>query len=315
MKLIKKRISIFFKVLTLINYFSKRLYFSNKERKKQIIICFDGNFPHGGLVDRFKGIISFYEISKILNFDFKLFFNHPFELKNFLLPNKVDWKINDNELNYFVFSTKILYLMNDFKANPLEVIKKTKAKTIIVYCNVDYLPLLYIDKNEEELNRIWRKNFLELFKISNFLKEKLEKHSKQSRIVFHTRFTTLMGDFKDTTKLVLDETEKYDLIQKVVKRIDEIAILHLNKNIYVLSDSELFLKYIQINTNYKTLEGIPKHIENSNHDIKFHSKTFLDFYFLIESNEVFFIRIDNMYNSGFSKYASIIGDKKYITLS
>lgn len=310
-KAIKKSIAKCYKKLILIRYYSKRLSFSNSNEKQKIVICFDGNFPHGGLVDRIKGIISFYEISKILNCEFKVFFNHPFELTDFLKPNEVDWMINEKDLKYPVLSSKILYLNNDFKTNPLELLKSSKAKSVFVYCNVDYLPVLYPNKNESELNEIWRNNYLELFKISDFLREKLIETNKP-RMTFHTRFTTLMGDFSDSTKLILNEKEKQDLIQKVVKSIEKTATLHSNKEIYVLSDSESFINYIKNNTPYKTLEGTPKHLENNeNQDVNFHLKTFLDFYFLVESDMIFLVKIDKMYNSSFSRYASILGNKSF----
>jgi hypothetical protein len=311
LKLIKNKIARCYRYLILIRCYSTKLSFSNSNQKKQIIICFDGNFSHGGLVDRIKGIISFYEISKILNCEFKIFFNHPFELTDFLKPNKLDWTLNEKDLKYSVLSSKILYLNNDFKTNPLELLKKSKAKTFFVYCNVDYLSALYPNKIESELSKIWRNNYLELFKSSHYLKEKLVNISGP-RIAFHTRFTTLMGDFSDSTKLILNEKEKQDLIRKVVKSIDETIVLYPDKTIYVLSDSEFFLNYIKSNTSYKTLEGSPKHLENNkNRDIDFHIKTFLDFYFLIKSDMIFLIKIDQMHNSSFSKYASILGNRSF----
>lgn len=315
MKLIKRKISGFTKFLILLNFYSKRLSFSNNNKRKQIIICYDGNFFHGGLVDRLKGIISFYEIAKILDIDFKLFFHHPFKLEEFLIPNKKDWLIQNNEIKYTFGSTKILYLVNDFKANPLELIKKSNAKTIIVYCNVDYIPTLYPEKSNNEQQTIWRNNYLELFKVSSYFKEKLILLPKNNRIVFHTRFTTLMGDFLDSTKLILQEQDKNILIQKVIKRIEDTVKLYPKNKIYILSDSQFFLEHVQKKTGYYTLEGIPQHIENNNKNVEFHAKTFLDFYFIMESDMVFFIKIDKMYNSSFSKYASIIGDKDFITLS
>ena len=46
-----------------------------RQGNKRIIICMDGVISHGGLVDRFKGVMSFYEISKILNYDFYIHYN------------------------------------------------------------------------------------------------------------------------------------------------------------------------------------------------------------------------------------------------
>jgi len=311
MKLITKRIAKYYKYLILIKYYAKKLSFSKNYNKPVIIVCFDGNFSHGGLVDRLKGIISFYQISKILDYDFKVFFKHPFDLRDFLNPNLIDWSINEKDLKYSPFSFKILYLMNDFKTNPLHIFAKSKAKTFFVYSNVDYLPTLFPDKKEEDIKTIWRNNYKELFKISDYLKEKLKLLPEDFRLAFHTRFTTLIGDFSDSTKLVLSENEKMILIQKVIKSIDEAASQYPDKIKYVFSDSTFFLQYIKTHTNYKTLDGAPKHLENNNSDIDYHSKTFLDFYFLAESDMIFSVKIDEMYFSSFSKYAAIVGNKDF----
>ncbi|KAF2334192.1 hypothetical protein [Flavobacterium ginsenosidimutans] len=314
MKLIRKQIARFYKHLVLLKYYSKKIDFSSKPKKTKIIICFDGNLPHGGLVDRLKGIISLYEISKILDFEFKIFFTHPFELTNFLEPNLVDWIIKEEELKYNVFTSKIVYLINDFTA-PLHIFERSKAKTFFVYCNVDYLAGLYPTKNESEIKAIWKNNYSNLFKTSNYLQEKLNVLSSESRIAFHTRFTTLMGDFSDSTKKILSEKEKFDLTQKVIKAINNRTSQYPDKVIYVFSDSDFFLNYVRTNTSYKTLAGVPKHIENNNSDLDYHSKTFLDFYYLAGSELVFLVAIDQMYYSSFSKYAAIIGEGEFKSIT
>ena len=311
----KSVLSLKLKQLILINYYLRRISFSTKHEKKRIIICFDGKVPHGGLVDRLKGIISFYEVSKLIHSDFKILFDHPFELESFLIPNEIDWRINKAEIRYNVFSTKIFYLINNFNCNPIDLIKTTNAKIILIYCNVDYLPILYKEKNREEINVIWRKSYLELFKPSDYLLSNIVRLPKVERIVIHTRFTSLMGDFKDTTKIELNNQEKYNLIQKVVSKIEEVSKEYSGATKYVLSDSETFLNHIRENSGFKTLGGIPYHLENNNRSKENHLKTFLDFYFIIESDTVCFMKIGPMYNSNFSRYASIIGSNKFISLT
>ena len=311
MKLIRKQIARLYKHFILLKFYSKKNDFYSVQPKRRIIVCFDGNVPHGGLVDRLKGIISLYEISKILDYEFKIFFKHPFELTSFLEPNLVDWIIKEEELKYNFFNSKIVYLINDFKTAPLHFFEKSKAKTFFVYCNVDYLGGFYPDKNENEINEIWRNNYNNLFKTSEYLQNKLDVLHSGPRIAFHTRFTTLMGDFTDTTKTILNEKEKLDLAQKVIKAIDNEVKQYLDKIVYVFSDSEFFLNYVRLNTKYKTLSGVPKHLENDSSDIDYHCKTFIDFYFLVDSDCVFLVKMNQMYHSSFSKYAAIIGDTKF----
>ena len=37
-----------------------------------------------------------------------------------------------------------------------------------------------------------------------------------------------------------------------------------------------------------------------------HLKTFMDFYFMAESDEIYLLKLDDMHHSGFSKYANQI---------
>lgn len=312
----KKKISLFQKYILIFIYYCRKISLSKGSDKGRIIICFDGLFPHGGLVDRLKGIVSFYEVAKLRDYDFYIHFSHPFSLTHFLIPNKLNWVINRAELKFNPFTTKIFYLMNNFDVDPLKKVKSCNAKTIFVYSNIDYLGTIYDKNTQAENNKIWHDNYTDLFSVSNELNKEIQSFPIEKRIVFHTRFTSLMGDFKDTTDRVLEESAKQILIEKVVKKICEIEILKSNKKIYVLSDSILFLNYIKSHTHFNVLDGSPKHIDikNDKDDLSTHLKTFSDFYFMALSDEIYLLNIDSMHNSGFSKYAAIVGSKTFAVL-
>lgn len=313
----RKKVSVFKKYFLLMIYYGSKISFSSNHSNKKIIICCDGLFSHGGLVDRLKGIISFYEIAKILGFDFYIYFNHPFQLVHFLKPHIVNWEINDMDLKYNPFNTKIIYLMDNFSVNPLEIIKNSKSRTFLVYSNIDYLSTIYNENTEVQNHNIWQTNYSELFCVSNELNKEIQKFRNDDRIVFHSRFTSLLGDFKDSTDLVLDEKEKQLLIQNLIQKIKEIAVLFPHKKIYVLSDSILFLHHIKQHTSFHVLEGNPKHIDmrKNDADLESHFKTFVDFYFMIKSDTIYSLKLNQMYSSGYSKYAAILGKKKIITIT
>jgi hypothetical protein len=86
LKVIRKALSKVHKKGKIISFYAKRLTFSSKNEKKTIVICFDGTFSHGGLVDRIKGMISFYEVATQLNCNFKIRFDHPFDLSVYFEP-------------------------------------------------------------------------------------------------------------------------------------------------------------------------------------------------------------------------------------
>lgn len=310
MKKIKNILSRTINLLKIYFHLLQSIGFS-KSNRSTIIICFDGVVSHGGLLDRLKGVISFYEVAKQKNIDFKIYFTHPFHLSDFLLENEVNWEIKS--FTFHPLKDKVLYLMNDFNVNPLALIQPTKPRKYFVYCNIDYLKTSNPKLSETELNSLWRSNYQQLFKPSSFLQEAISKLPQEKNIVCHTRFTSLMGDFADTTSSVLNENEKEILSHKILEKIKTIQLENLNATIYVLSDSIVFLNYIKEKTNFKTLTGTPKHVDvkSDSSSMEEHLKTFTDFYFMSLSEQVFLLKIDSMYNSGFSKYAAIVGNKPF----
>lgn len=285
--------------------------------RPRIIFCCDGLFSHGGLLDRMKGIISFYEVSKQLGYDFYIYFSDPFQLDEFLEPNVVSWKIPLAEMNFSFFDTKIWYRMNVFDCHSISEIKKATTTNYLVYANVDFLATLHPQNSQQDNERLWRDNFNELFRKTSLLANELVSLPQVERLVFHLRFTSLMGDFKDTTQKVLNAAAQTLLIQEIRNKMDAIANQYPHQAIYVLSDSYLFLEYIQKKTPYAVLAGQPVHIDFTNKmkaSNKTHLKTFSDFFFMVESDTIIMLRLQGMYSSSFSRYAAILGNKRFLII-
>lgn len=71
--------------------------------KIKLVICmFDGKMRHGGLSDRLRGMISVYKLCEKFKLDFKIYHVSPFLLENYLVPNKIDWSINENDISFNV---------------------------------------------------------------------------------------------------------------------------------------------------------------------------------------------------------------------
>jgi hypothetical protein len=318
MKVIKKYIKririILIKGKILIHYFDK-FSFSCQPEKKQIIMVFDGKIQHGGLVDRLKGIVSFYQIAQKVEADFKIYFKHPFELNFFLEPNLLDWNATEEDLKWNPMSTDILYLIDNFKVNPKVYISKSSKKKFIVYVNIDYSATTHEALNLKEQNDLWRISFHELFKKSDYLKTSLSSiASNNNTIAIHTRFTSILGDFKDTTQREVSDERKAAIMTSLKNSILEIATENPGKEIYVFSDSIRFLNDIKRHTPYKVIDGMPRHIDfdkNETVNIENHIKTFIDFFLIAESEEIFLLKTKEMYNSAFSRYAAIVGNKTF----
>lgn len=314
LKLLKRLMGHYFRWFKLLSHYIR--YISFKEvKKKQIVVCFDGLFSHGGLVDRLKGIVSFYQIAQKLDYDFKILFDDPFELDVFLEPNKVDWKVNRKSIVWHPFETKILYTVNKFNINPLQIIQSSKAQLFYVYANIDYTKKIF-KTNGDEFETIWRKSFNDLFKKSLLLEGKLNEEIRRGTFIsFHSRFTSLMGDFTDTTNKILSNKEKERLLNKLLTIIKRIKS-ETNKRVFVFSDSKKFISFIESKTDVKIVKGTPFHMDDYNNspNMEGHLKTFIDFFILSKSEGIYFLHIPPMYNSSFSKYASIVGNTKFIYL-
>jgi len=297
----------------IIMFFHYLKFFSLKQPKqKRIIVCFDGLFPHGGLVDRLKGMVSLYQVAKELDYDFKIVFDNPFQLSSFLEPNHVPWELQPKHITWHPTTTKLLYLINNFEANPFQIIKKSKAHQFYVYANIDYSNSIFPELDLKNVESKWREDFNELFKKSELLKAKLNDLLSEPYIAFHTRFTSLMGDFKDTTSKVLSNEAQSELSRRLLEIINKEKDVE-NKKAYVFSDSIKFLEYIKIHSDINIVDGHPYHMDNfkKSDDLNNHLKTLIDFFMIANSDRVCFLNVKPMYNSSFSKYAAIVGDTNF----
>lgn len=286
---------------------------SKGSNRKRIILCVDGKTKHGGFVDRLKGIVSFYEVAKATNRDFYIHHTHPFELDDYLHPNQIDWKLKGG-FQWYPLSTFFLVAYNRFDFNVFTSVPKIQSDTIIVYSNVDYTKQIYSGEIDHQLN--WKQSFEELFCYNKSIQLKAVNLNYEK--VFHTRFTSLLGDFKDTTELVLQPEKQIELMQKVLISMQNKAALN-EKNILVLSDSYKFLEYIEQYSSFKVLEGRPVHMDHIDlqklNRIDDHEKTILDFLIISKAKNVTLFQIDNMYNSNFSKFASFVGNSSFEKIS
>lgn len=314
-KNIKRKLGKGVKRLKLLAFHSQQLSFKSVS-KKRIIICFNGVLPHGGLVDRLKGMLSFYDIAKTLDYDFFIQFDAPFNLDVFLEPNQVPWKMDRRDLRYHPIKTKILYTVNDFDCNPLKIIQDSSAHSFIIYANIDYSNTLHPEWTLKEKENNWRNNFNTLFKKSVWLNSKLNAIENEKYIACHTRFTTLMGDFKDSTALVLNAKEQEVLTVQLQQKM-KCILEETNYKCYAFSDSMRFLDTIKDNASVYLVEGQPFHMDNfgDNTTMEAHLKTLLDFFMISKSEAVYFIKCGKMYHSSFSKYAAIIGNIPFKTIT
>lgn len=282
-----------------------------KNTRKQIISMIDGRMHHGGLADRLRGIVSAYYVSKEMGLDFKIHFVHPFRLDDYLVPNKVDWKINDDDICYNskcavpMFCGSNATLVEPF-FQKLWFKKKYKepVSQVHVYTNAMLLPR----------GCRFRDCFNELFKPSAALEKALSCHAealKDGYYVMTFRFQQLLGDFKEEQQFtILPPDEQQLLMERCVSQIEKLYAKLEKKRVVLTSDSRKFLDFAKERLDYVyVVPGIVAHMDWST-DIPFdvNLKSFVDFYMISRAEKAFLLQTGKMYNSGFPRRAAQVGN-------
>ncbi len=273
---------------------------------KQIISMFDGSTKHGGLTNRLAGIISFYEIAKFYHKKFGIHFIFPFHLEKFLQPKNHDWIARKKDLH--LLPVKRFKMMDNRVCldDMLNSLNYREGVQYHVYSNIDILDIFY-DENEHK--KAWSKNFHELFQVSPFLRKELNKYKfSDDYVAVQLRFLNLFGDFKDTSrKLAISYKDQHILMNECKEIIDLIKKKHPKQKVFVSSDSQKFLNFINKDNQVMISSGDIKHSDMHSRG-RAHIRTFVDLFLLAEASHIYNIKLDNMHKSYFPVYASYINN-------
>lgn len=297
---------------------SKAMAMPNSEKPLYIAII-DGTAKHGGMCDRFKGIITLYAYCKYNNLPFRIKYTYPFKLEDYLLPAEYDWRLKDNEYTDNPKYCRILYMRKEYLARRLLKLKTTKQ--IHFYSNrdcLDYINMAYSTGGDNGANFKWGDLFRELFKPNQDLNERIYRIKKElgnnySAAVF--RFQNLLGDFKEYSfKSINNQEDTKKLIEKCVNSVKKIKSELDNGNLLVTSDSITFLKIVSQLEGVYVIPGTVVHMDGNKEHIKkefqyeTHIKSFLDFYILSGAKKIYRVGTSYMYPSEFPVYAAKIQD-------
>lgn len=283
---------------------------SESGKTAMLISTIDTRRKTQGLADRLKGIVSIYALSKATNTPFRCLFTHPFQLNDFLKPNKVNWLPTNEELSNSISGVRYKILRKQPKMNRLLKLLPLKHQ-VRVYANLDYL---------DEINALykqsyrWDELFHELFKPSAQLSEQIEQHKNTigtNFIACAFRFQSLLGDFNEYNQPALTDDEQNELIWANIKALE--AVIEKEKMpALITSDSKRFLKIAKKLDNVFTLRGKIIHLDcNSEEADDTYLKVFVDFFMISEAQKVFSIGTKRMYPSEYPLYASKINNKPF----
>lgn len=278
------------------------------------IAMVDGESFHGGMCDRFKGIVSLYAYCKYHGIPFRIRYTYPFKLEDYLSPATYDWILKKNEYTDNPIYCRILYMRGEHLAKRLLALK-TKRQ-VHYYSNRDCLAHIndaYAkgDENKSEFN--WGELFCELFKPGAVLEERIQSIKKDLGDDYYAavfRFQNLLGDFQEYHyKSINDKEEAERLIEKCLGSIEKLKVIHGNKALLITSDSVTFLKRVSQIEGVHIIPGTLIHMDGQKNNIpenpyEIYLKSFLDFYMLSDAQKIYRVGTSYMYPSEFPVYAA-----------
>ncbi len=301
-------------------FLATRIALKSKELRKPetekplYIAMVDGETFHGGMCDRFKGIISLYAYCKYRGLPFRIKYTYPFHLEDYLSPSTYDWTIKKGEYTDNPFYSRILYMRGEHLASRLLHLKTRKQ--IHFYTNRDCLTHInraYATEGNPPFE--WGELYRELFKPGQVLQERLEVIKKELGENYYAavfRFQNLLGDFREYHyKSMEDQDEKEQLIGKCLQALKTLQTEHGNQTLLVTSDSVTFLKRAVQLERVHIISGTLVHIDGQKNSVLENSyevylKSFLDFYALSGAQKIYRVGTSYMYPSEFPVYAAKI---------
>lgn len=273
--------------------------FIRATKKNIVYLVFEPNIKHPGIADRLKAIVSLYNHCKKYDYQFKLFFQTPFNLSDYLMP-QFDWEAKLEDLEYSCIDTKIINM------HPTPALVKDKQYHCYCYSGNE-MPRVFPNTGYK-----WCDLFHELFKPSEVLGNAYNELNITPRtyISVHIRFVNALEHFENTffDNHLKTQQERDNLINRCKDAIMEIHKKHDGLDVYVFSDSRVFLDSIgELPVKILGKENIGHISEGTNSMIEL--KSFLDLYVISQSKEVYRFIAPELYNwSGYAKLAATIGD-------
>lgn len=281
-------------------------------QSKIVVYMADGQCIHGGLSDRFRGMVSLYLWCKKHNVSFKIYHSSPFNLNTFLIPNAYDWKITSEELSFNNNDSRSVFIGSRLRNDG--IVEKTVQKKLCDFLLSRDFKQLHVYTNMHFADGRFSELYNELFKPSNLLRKFLNEQmlllgSDYIAIVF--RFQQLLGDFKEDNYPILSEKMKEDIIKRSLDFVKSMYDKY-GKRILITSDSYTFLERVSFLDFVYVYKHQIVHVDytlNASEDS--YMKSFIDLYMLSNASKIFLGKSGKMYRSGFARRAAMIHSIPY----
>jgi hypothetical protein len=283
-----------------------------------LILMFDQNFSKGGFVDRLKGIVSAYYLSKELNIDFRIYFSIEKDpLINVINQSVIQLITNSKDICYSkkVSIPVIWYNYLPPKSKSL-LIKLRYRKQFHLYTNMNVLTNYFT--NSDDAVKCWSSIFKNVFTFSiNYFILPESSRNYRKKIGIHLRFTGMLDDFSDISFHNISLIEKDLMIEWCFKNVISLTNKYEDAFISIVSDSKNFLNILQNsfelnrirNRVFIEFDYIGHTAIDASGDVFL--KTVCDFITLSECDKVYQLRYGKMHKSDFSKYACMVNLKEF----
>lgn len=293
----------------------KYLRWGKRDRQRGIgVMRVDGRVYHGGLNDRFKGAVSWWNYCQERGLEYKLLYTYPFDLTDYVVPNKYDWRINESEIPDSIFDTRIFFGRAE---NGRRLAKLKTRKNIWYYGNLD----ISLGLDYPPYNTPWGEIFNYLFKPSERVQQELDKlklkiGSKYVAAVY--RFQNLLGDFAEYKyKSIEDSEQRNQLINRALQELEKVHEQNPDMRVLVTSDSLTFLEKAIGLPYVFVIPGDMEHMDSTQvgEQNKYqYLKSFLDYFMIAGAEKTYSIVIGKMYRSEFPEYAAKINNHPFIRI-
>jgi hypothetical protein len=248
--------------------------------------------PAGGLADRFKGLLSCYGLAKHLNREFMVNWTFPYKLTSVVQPNEIDWTtkpIEGTHKEYFFIDNENFNQLRSILENK-QAEKLFTNDIVSIRTNINFLN--YFDLSFAE-------TFDKLFK---FNYKTVEQYINPQTLGVSCRFGGQQANWEgdpDFNKVVSFEYV-YEEILRLKKETKA-------KNVFICSDSQLFLNYCSENKlHFTTTQDNAEHIDRVSCSFNGFRKSFTDFFILRECDTIISLKGEFAKTAALSKNKPII---------
>lgn len=276
-----------------------------------VIAMVDGSTFHGGLCDRWKGIVSLYALSKVEGRAFKIHYTYPFRLEHFQEPSTYDWSIADEDVSNKLGRVSMLRLTGDPTLK--RVLQLPLDKQIHAYANRDWVDVI---NHHYGSQFTWGGLYKELFKPSPLLQAALQAFPQKDYVAVALRMQNLLGDYPEYHYQPADKTRQEIILRSCVEYIQQLHELEPHRAILVTSDSARMSMEASRLPYVFTNHGVAAHVDTIAHaDEGQYGKSFIDFYLLSGAKKVYAVTTREMYHSDFPRYAALLNNCPFERIS